>query len=80
MSNAANKYVVQCTEGNKCIESFIDANGVECVEVKFNDGETLILKLSSPNDPFFEQCRKALADIPQLNLEEAISEGREERV
>ena len=76
-TKSANKYILQHASGEQVHESFINEDGVECIEVPWNENETLIIKITDPNDPFFEECREELADLPRLNLDETISDLRD---
>ncbi len=57
--------------------AFVNEKGEECVATLW-DGKVVVFKIHNPNDPIWKECREALADIPPLNWDEAISEGREE--
>lgn len=70
----------KCDEGSKGRQPdryFINEQGRECVEVEFDDGQKLILKIVNPRDPIFQQMRDDLADLPPLNLDTMISELRD---
>ena len=66
--------------GHRIVKIYIDKNGVECVDVEYTDGERMPLKIYDPNDPFWKECKRDLADLPPLNFDQIISELREERI
>ncbi len=56
---------------------FVNDDGVQCVETTWENGESVVFKISDPREPFFQNIKRDLADIPPLNLHETISELRD---
>ncbi|HLX62713.1 MAG TPA: hypothetical protein VKX17_15660 [Planctomycetota bacterium] len=74
------KAPIESTISHRVLKTYIDRNGVECIDVEYTDGERMTLKVYNPKHPFWEECRRELADIPPLHMDEIISELRDEHI
>ena len=77
MKRAKRKAPIAPIIGHRVAKTYVNCDGVKCVDVEYTDGKKMTFKISHPSEPFFRQLRKGLENIPRLNMDEAVSELRD---